>query len=161
MNKDIKQIKEMICPICGKFYFSKLSDEEIKDGESPNSVQCRHCGWYYDLEQTNDPNLENQSNKFSLNEYKKVYEEKIKENKNYDYFDELKSKDAPHKCPVCGEYIFKSLSSFDICPVCGWQDDNYFTGGGANSLTLDEAKSRFVSKRKQNPQYKWIDDEIS
>lgn len=29
----------------------------------------------------------------------------------------------PHLCPVCGEYEFSERGSFDICEVCGWEDD--------------------------------------
>jgi hypothetical protein len=34
------------------------------------------CCWYYDLEQTKNPDLENQANKMSLNQYKVWYKEK-------------------------------------------------------------------------------------
>ena len=70
MNKNEKQIKPMLCPVCGEFYFPKLFDYEIEFGETPNDVQCFHCGWYYDLEQLADPDLENQSNTMSFNQYK-------------------------------------------------------------------------------------------
>lgn len=30
MDKSLKQIKPMICPICGKFYFSELTDDDIE-----------------------------------------------------------------------------------------------------------------------------------
>ena len=28
-----------------------------------------------------------------------------------------------HLCPVCGKYEFEEQGSFDICDVCGWEDD--------------------------------------
>lgn len=155
MNKKEKQIKPMLCPVCGKFYFSELNSDEIELGETPNSVQCSSCGWFYDLEQTNDPDLKNQSNEMSLNEYKVWYQNKVKENPKYDYFEEHIPESIPHKCPVCGEYEFPFECSYDICPVCGWEDDGYFEGGGANDMSLDEAKEEFKQQRIKNPKYKW------
>ncbi|MEG2270061.1 MAG: hypothetical protein RSC27_01880 [Bacilli bacterium] len=61
----------MICPVCDKFYFTKLIDVDIDQlGLTPNTTQCRMYGWFYDLEQFKDPNLKNDSNAMSLNEYK-------------------------------------------------------------------------------------------
>lgn len=116
MNKNEKQIKPMLCPVCGEFYFPKLFDYEIEFGETPNDVQCFHCGWYYDLEQLADPDLENQSNAMSFNQYKAWYQDKLKENPKYDYSEEHCPPPAPHMCPVCGEYEFPEESSYDICP---------------------------------------------
>ena len=67
------------------------------------------------------------------------------------------SASASHKCPVCGEYEFEDIESHDICPVCGWEDEEYFNGGGANVMSLREAKIDFVEKRKKDPSYRWID----
>jgi uncharacterized OB-fold protein len=57
-----------------------------------------------------------------------------------------------HKCPVCGNYEFPMEDSFDICDVCGWEDDQYQINHpdetGANSITLNEAKEQYVSNRK-------------
>ena len=52
-------------------------------------------------------------------------------------------------CPVCGQYRFEE--SHDICPVCGWEDDRVqFTypdyRGGANELSLNEARRRFAGR---------------
>ena len=30
---------------------------------------------------------------------------------------------SPHMCPVCGKFEFPTHGSFDICEVCGWEDD--------------------------------------
>ena len=106
----MKKIKPMMCPVCDGMYFSepnKDSYEEELEEYLNGEVQCRHCGWIYDLNQFENPDSHEGFNKLSLNEYKKEYEEKIKENPNYDYFEEHKPSPKPHKCPVCGEYEFE------------------------------------------------------
>ena len=60
----------------------------------------------------------------------------------------------PMICPVCGEYEFEDESSHDICSICGWHDDGYFEGGGANDMSLDEAREDFAKKRQPNPKYR-------
>ena len=52
------------------------------------------------------------------------------------------------KCPVCGKYDFPEENSFDICPICGWvndgvQTDNHNYAGGANYLSVNEARIEF------------------
>ena len=53
------------------------------------------------------------------------------------------------KCPVCGKYTFKSgPGSYEICPVCGWEDDKAqyhdpTLSGGANRLSLKEYKEQY------------------
>ncbi|MEG2053174.1 MAG: hypothetical protein RRZ92_04415 [Bacilli bacterium] len=40
----------MSCPVCDKFYFTKLIDVDIDQlGLTPNTTQCSMCGWFYDL----------------------------------------------------------------------------------------------------------------
>ncbi len=53
-------------------------------------------------------------------------------------------------CPCCNYYTLdeKPPGTFDICPVCYWEDDNiqfYNTNykGGANTMSLEEAQSNF------------------
>lgn len=29
----------------------------------------------------------------------------------------------PHMCPVCGKFEFPTHGSFDVCEICGWEDD--------------------------------------
>lgn len=153
-----EQIKPMLCPVCAEFYFSKLDKVELEMGISPNSIQCRHCGWYYDLEQTNNPDLKDQTNKLSLNEFKKEYLKKIEKNPNYDYFEENMPLPVAHQCPVCNEYTFSDEDSYEICPICGWQDDGYFEGGGANDISLEESIKIFKKKRSENSNYRWEED---
>lgn len=156
MNKKVKQIKPMICPVCGKFYFSELSESDIESGDMPNTVRCTQCGWFYDLEQTNNPNLENQANKLSLNQFKIQYQNFIKANPKYNYLESVVPKPKPHKCPVCGKYKFKDESSNDICPVCGWQDDGSETFDddicGPNDLPFKDYKKRYEESLKKKNQ---------
>ena len=52
-----------------------------------------------------------------------------------------------YPCSCCGYRVFaRAPGSYDICPVCGWEDDalqlEYATtlAGGANALSLFEAQ---------------------
>lgn len=52
---------------------------------------------------------------------------------------------AKHSCPVCGQYEFPEEDSFDVCDVCGWEDDAVQTedadyAGGANKMSLNQAR---------------------
>lgn len=49
-------------------------------------------------------------------------------------------------CPVCEKYSFEYPDDYDICPVCGWENDglqreqkDYW--GGTNDLSVNEAKT--------------------
>ncbi len=159
MANNSKQLKPMSCPVCDKFYFTKLSEDEISNGETPNQQQCDECGWFYDLEQSKNPDLENQTNKMSLNQYKAWYKEKLKENPKWEYYQDFIGDPEPHLCPVCGEHMFEDGLSYDICPVCGWQDDGYEVdpddeNGGPSERFLEHRK-QFLEKRKINPKYNW------
>ena len=51
-------------------------------------------------------------------------------------------------CPVCGKYTFEEYDSYDICPVCGWEDDPVQRrepdfAGGANTLCLNDAIRKY------------------
>lgn len=56
-----------------------------------------------------------------------------------------------YKCPCCGFYTFNERpdGSYDICPVCFWEDDyiqlndeNF--AGGANKVSLVQARKNFL-----------------
>ena len=55
-----------------------------------------------------------------------------------------------YTCPCCGYEVFDSSpGSFDICPICFWEDDGvqlYYPllEGGANGSSLVEAQVSFV-----------------
>lgn len=58
-----------------------------------------------------------------------------------------------HKCPVCGQYEFEEFGSFDICEVCGWEDDAYQEKYPdedccANQMSLNEARKAWAEGRK-------------
>lgn len=54
------------------------------------------------------------------------------------------------KCPICGKYEFEQSGDFDICPECNWendpiQDDDHNYAGGANSLSVNEARIEYLA----------------
>lgn len=56
-----------------------------------------------------------------------------------------------YECPCCGFYTFdeKPNGSYDICPVCFWEDDliqleNIEYEGGANKVSLVQARRNFL-----------------
>lgn len=55
-----------------------------------------------------------------------------------------------YKCPCCGYFTFeeKPDNTFDICPVCFWEDDGVQLSkpdyaGGANHVSLNRARKNF------------------
>lgn len=56
-----------------------------------------------------------------------------------------------YPCPCCGYQIFsKAPGSYDICPICFWEDDisqlRFPTmAGGANKFSLRDAQRNFES----------------
>ena len=57
-----------------------------------------------------------------------------------------------HPCPCCGYLTFddEPCGSFELCPVCFWEDDNVQNDdpvyvGGANGISLNEARNNFAS----------------
>lgn len=160
MDKKEKQVKPMECPVCHKFYFTKLTEDELEDGETPNEQQCSSCGWYYDLEQFKDPDLENESNKMSLNQYKEWYHTQIKKNHRWNYSRANRPAPKPHKCPVCNEYTFKDSICHHICPVCGWEDSGFeeFPDEkmSISSMSFHQRKEWFAKQREQNPKFRVV-----
>ncbi len=62
-----------------------------------------------------------------------------------------KKRSSDHLCPVCGQYAF--TEPHDICPVCGWEQDSAqekapFFAGGANDLSLNEAREKWKAGAK-------------
>lgn len=76
----------------------------------------------------------------------------------HEFMDEEKRSQAVHfaeklcgadrLCPCCGQYAFEEKGAYEICPVCGWEDDPLQRrdpdfAGGANSLSLKEARRKY------------------
>ena len=105
------------CPVCGLHEFQNVDDGEV----------CPVCGWVDDTEQMLRPDKALKSNKMSLNEAKKMWQDGVSlsefncDGMNLDDFDNLQYQE--HLCPVCGQYEFAEFGSFDICPYCEWEDD--------------------------------------
>ncbi|MDK9357365.1 MULTISPECIES: CPCC family cysteine-rich protein [Lelliottia] len=62
-----------------------------------------------------------------------------------------KSKFYP--CPRCGNKTIGEIGNYEICPVCDWEDDPVQSSdpdfpGGANTLSLLEARKEFLLKSK-------------
>ena len=62
-------------------------------------------------------------------------------------------------CPVCGQHTFERLGDYEICPLCGWENDRIQFedpefAGGANALSLNEYRADYLEN--VNP----ADDEI-
>ena len=56
-------------------------------------------------------------------------------------------------CPVCHNYHFSKINSYEICPICGWEDDliqleDPDFKGGANKLSLNEYKIRYKNNHE-------------
>ncbi len=54
-------------------------------------------------------------------------------------------------CPVCGQFKLNEIGQYEICPICGWEDDPVQRKdpdfrGGANKMSLNEARVEFISR---------------
>lgn len=156
----------MDCPCCDEFTFTQPTKLNIKlEGEDEvydeiMNFQCTVCGWVYDLEQTENPNLKNGNNEDSLNEHKEWFKKMRLENPEYNYLEAHEPPKEPLMCPICGKYQFEDDNNFDICPSCGWENDGVQTNdpdyaGGANDLSLNQYKKEYEQKIKENPNYYW------
>ena len=54
-------------------------------------------------------------------------------------------------CPCCGAKVFSSRGEFEICEICGWEDDPVQEAdpdyaGGANKKSLNQARTEWLDK---------------
>jgi hypothetical protein len=61
-----------------------------------------------------------------------------------------------YACPCCNSYEFLEPGGWDICGVCGWEDDpvqEKFPDerGGANGLSLTEARANYLATGRSDP----------
>lgn len=165
MERKLKKIKPMSCPVCGKTYFPSLpknkKEYEIQmEYYLKGCTFCFHCGWIYELEQVENLDTYIGFNGITLNEYRKQYQEKIKEKPDYDYFEDNLPEPTPYICPVCGKYEFADHGYCEICSYCGWEDDEFQEENpddprGANEISLNDYKKRYEEEIKKNPNYIW------
>lgn len=155
------KLKKHLCPICGEYYFVELSQEEIEAGEKMKDDFCTVCGWHYVEEQEKNHTLVTEINKMSFDDYKKWYNNKIKENPNYNYLEENSPADEPHMCPICGKYEFHDELSYDICPYCGWEDNGFDDINHRDEpfniygKTFNQYKKEYEKMIRDDPNYKW------
>ena len=56
-------------------------------------------------------------------------------------------------CPCCGSGVFTTRGGYEICDVCGWEDDPIQSAdpdhvGGANRLSLNQAREAWLAREK-------------
>ena len=148
----MKEYKPIICPVCGEFYFSELTNEDIEFGDDGFDRVCFQCGWKYDIEQIKDLSLRGK-NGYSIDELKTQYQIKKAKNDKFSFLLETAPKKEKHLCPVCKQHVFKELDSHDICPICNWEDDfieeKYGNGGGANGIPLNDYIIQYLKSKQK------------
>ena len=70
-----------------------------------------------------------------------------------------------YKCPCCGNYTLaeEPPGTYEICRVCEWEDDrSQFLDpdyrGGANRLSLNEARRNYEKFREEEERFEDMDD---
>ena len=71
--------------------------------------------------------------------------------------------DGAHSCPVCGKTIFPEYDSFEICSVCGWEDETWCEEypdeeSTAHYLSLNEYRCWYIQQVSKNPEYTWAEE---
>ena len=61
--------------------------------------------------------------------------------------------EAKMLCPCCEQFEYSGEGSYELCPVCNWENDSVQSGdpdyaGGANIMSLNEAREAFRQGRK-------------
>jgi hypothetical protein len=59
-----------------------------------------------------------------------------------------------HACPVCGQHTLSERGVYEICAVCGWEDDpaqakDPDLAGGSNRESLNQSRANW--QRKEQP----------
>lgn len=54
-------------------------------------------------------------------------------------------------CVCCGSHTIRHRGGFEVCPVCGWEDDpsqaaDKTLAGGANTPSLAEARAAWLNR---------------
>ncbi len=69
-------------------------------------------------------------------------------------------------CPICGKTKFFQNGTYDICKICGWENDKTQNNdpdyaGGANNLSLNEYKKRYELMLIEKPGFIWSEAPVS
>ncbi len=61
----------------------------------------------------------------------------------------MKTKHLP--CDCCGSNVIRETGAFEICSVCGWEDDpaqarDPDLAGGANKMSLNAARAAWKAR---------------
>lgn len=157
MKDNLEKDNYILCPICGK---EKFYPEDY-------FIFCNHCGWEGNM--NIDDNIV-ELNGYSARDYRKVYQEYIKEHPNYIWKDDKDALDNymdsfveyGSKCPCCGE---DSLApDYRHCYRCGWKY-NFVQAqypdfdNSSNKLSLNQYKEQYEKLIKDNPNYMWKNTE--
>ncbi|MEZ6004896.1 MAG: CPCC family cysteine-rich protein [Planctomycetota bacterium] len=64
--------------------------------------------------------------------------------------------DRPHQCPCCDFFSLAARFSYEICPVCYWEDDGQDLDrahevSGPNHITLAQARRNFENMGASDP----------
>jgi uncharacterized Zn finger protein (UPF0148 family) len=56
-------------------------------------------------------------------------------------------------CQCCGSPVIRERDAFEVCPICGWEDDpsqarDPGLAGGANKSSLYDARERWRQSRR-------------
>ena len=68
----------------------------------------------------------------------------------------MNASQTSYPCPCCGYLTSSDPGSYDICPICGWEDDISQLrfprmAGGANRVSLIDAQANFAAVRQSDP----------
>lgn len=134
--------------------FSTLTKEDIEDGDTGLGRFCHVCGWKYDLNQYEKPFIDG-INGESISQLENEFRKHRREKPDYNFLIQHKN---PHIyiCPVCLKHYFSDIGSHEICPICKWQDDLYQednpeSDGGANHVSLVEARENYSKEGISDP----------
>ena len=67
-------------------------------------------------------------------------------------------------CPCCRMHLFEEKGGYEICPVCGWEDDPVQRrdpdfAGGANKMSLNEARQLWLEETEEISEEDMNDEE--
>ena len=65
----------------------------------------------------------------------------------------------PHLCPVCGKYEFQTYDWYEICHVCGWEDnamqnEDPDCAAGPNKMSLNDYRRAYLAEGIED----WTDE---